>query len=116
TRVKSTATVTRALFVGFTDTVSLEMPIEISVGTVTANATDAVGFVYDTAGTNPGWRFISVKGGVVNEAEVQLADGETPTLSTEWQNFAIYISHDGHVTGSWGEDVEVPTKFGVREL
>lgn len=46
-----TAVTTRAVFIGLTDTVSLEMPIEISGTTLTTSATDAVGFVYDTDAT-----------------------------------------------------------------
>lgn len=46
-----TAITTRAVFIGLTDTVSLEMPIEISGTTLTTSATDAVGFVYDTDAT-----------------------------------------------------------------
>ena len=46
-----TSVATRATFIGLTDTVSLEMPIEISGTTLTTSATDAVGFVYDTDAT-----------------------------------------------------------------
>ena len=46
-----TAITTRAVFIGLTDTVSLEMPIEVSGTTITSSATDAVGFMYDTDAT-----------------------------------------------------------------
>jgi hypothetical protein len=46
-----TAVTNRATFIGLTDTVSIEMPIELSGVTLTSSATDAVGFVYDTAAT-----------------------------------------------------------------
>lgn len=45
------AITTRAVYIGFTDTVALEMPIELNGVTITSTATDAVGFVYDTDAT-----------------------------------------------------------------
>lgn len=52
-RVKISAITNISLFVGFTDTLSLEMPIHsaASANTLTSNASDAVGFMFDTSMT-----------------------------------------------------------------
>ena len=50
TRLKLSAITTCYAFIGFTDVVTLEAPIESagSANTLTSNATDAVGFMFDT--------------------------------------------------------------------
>ena len=63
-----------AYFVGFTDvlaTTTLEEPISLSGTTFTTNASDAVGFVYDTAATTDVWYGKGVK-----------ADTDSATLTT----------------------------------
>ena len=70
-----TAITTRATFIGLTDTVSLENPIEISGTTLTTNATDAVGFVYDTDATTD---VVYIQG--------VAADVDTPLLTAQRQN------------------------------
>lgn len=61
-RFKTSAITTVALFVGLTDQVaSLEMPMTLSVTTFTTTATDAVGFLFDTAATTVTIRCMSVK-------------------------------------------------------
>ena len=65
TPVTSVANV--AYFVGFTDTLAtttLEEPFTLSGTTFTSNATDAVGFVFDTAATTDVWYGIGVKADV----------------------------------------------------
>lgn len=62
-----------AVFVGLTDlAASLEMPATYSGTTLTANATDCVGFLYDTQSTNDKWVLVGVKNGtpVVKETLV----------------------------------------------
>jgi hypothetical protein len=59
------------LFVGFTNqAAALQMPIQGSGAgnALTANAADAVGFLYDTSMTTPHWYGVGVKGGVVATA------------------------------------------------
>lgn len=51
-------------FIGLSDvlaTTTLEEPMTLSTATWTTTATDAVGFVYDTAGTVPGFYCMAVK-------------------------------------------------------
>jgi hypothetical protein len=120
TRLRSTTdALTRAYFVGWTDTVAAENPIEISGTTITANATDAVGFVYDTATTDPdNWYFIGVKGGVVTALTKVQFDGKPIAPSTAWQNFVVDVTPDGHAVGSWGENTgtTAAARFGTREV
>lgn len=67
-RVKPVSSVASvAYFVGFTDvlaTSTLEEPATISGTTYTTNATDAVGFLYDTAATDDYWKLVGVKNDV----------------------------------------------------
>jgi hypothetical protein len=70
-----------AYFVGFTDvlaTTTLEIPITLSGTTLTTTATDAVGFVYDTAATNDFWHLQGVKAdtdtAVLNSSVAPAAD------------------------------------------
>ena len=104
-RVKSvTSAATRAIFVGFTDTVGQEMPIEISGTTVTTTATNAVGFVYDTDATTDIWYFLAVNADMDKGALVPVPNfftGQVPTADV-WQNFAIEITPDGDAIASFG--------------
>lgn len=86
-----------AYFVGFTDTKAsstLEIPITLSGTTLTTNATDAVGFVFDTAATNDYWHCQGVK-----------ADTDTALLNTSvgpsadtYQTLEIAVSSSGSAT------------------
>lgn len=79
------------LFLGFTNQVAtLQMPIQGSGAgnALTANANDAVGFLYDTSMTTPHWYCVGVKGGVV----ASLIDcGSAPAANTYDQ---LHISVD----------------------
>lgn len=103
-RVKSVTAITdRAIFVGFTDTVSTEMPIEISGTTITSTATDAVGFVYDTDATTDIWYFLAVKTDTDSAALVPVPNfftGKLPVADV-WQNFSVEITPDGDAIGSF---------------
>jgi hypothetical protein len=66
TRVKISQIATIAVFFGFTDQVSaLEMPVEsaASANTITTNAADAVGFMFDTSMSNDNWWLVGVANG-----------------------------------------------------
>lgn len=65
-RVKMSQIATIAVFIGFTDQVgALEMPIQSasSANTLTSNATDAVGFMFDTEMTADTWWLVGVANG-----------------------------------------------------
>lgn len=63
-RVKLAVITNVSAFVGFTDTVALEAPITsaASADTITTNASDAVGFMFDTSMAADTWWLTGVKG------------------------------------------------------
>lgn len=72
TRVKLSAITNAAIFVGFTNEVgTLQMPINGTGGGngFTANANDAVGFLFDTTMTTAHWWTIGAKGGVASAGQ-----------------------------------------------
>lgn len=82
TRVQISQITDIAVFFGFTDQVSaLEMPIHsaASADTITTNATDAVGFMFDTSMTTDNWWLVGVANNV--DATSQNA-GSAPAAAT----------------------------------
>lgn len=72
TRIKLSAITNMAIFVGFTNEVgALQMPINGAGGGngFTANANDAVGFLFDTTMTTAHWWSIGAKGGVASAGQ-----------------------------------------------
>lgn len=65
-RVNLSAITNVAIFVGFTDqTVALEMPFTLAAGdTLTSNATDAVGWLFDTGADTDNWWMVGVANNV----------------------------------------------------
>lgn len=62
------------MFIGFTDSISAEVPIQCNSGeTLTTTATDAVGFVFDTAFTADTWHLCGVATDVDATAQVLTA-------------------------------------------
>jgi len=95
TRVKLSAITTCWAFFGFTDTVAaaLEAPI-MSAGsgnTLTSNATDAVGFMFDTRMTDDNWWLVGVKNDVDATAQ---NSGYAPVAGT-YEVLRIEIDADG---------------------
>lgn len=82
-RVKLSAITSVYVWVGLTDTLptgsTTELPITLSSTTYTANATDAVGFLFDTAATTDVWYMNSVANGTVNTAPLT---GPAPVADT----------------------------------
>lgn len=77
-QIKTSSLANIVIFVGFSDQVSaLEMPFTISTVTLTSNATDAAGFLLDTAATNQALNLVGVANDV--DATVQVL---TNNLST----------------------------------
>ena len=93
-RVKLDVITAARVFIGFTDQVSaLESPISSTGGsdTLIADATDAVGFVFDTAMTTDDWWAAGVAAGTVaTSVDTALA----PTAAT-YQKFRIEIDSTG---------------------
>ena len=73
-----------SMFIGFMDTTALTMPFTLGVGdVVTANTTDAVGIIYDTAAdTDVVWG-VGVKAGVVATA-INLGNQPTSGGQVRW--------------------------------
>jgi hypothetical protein len=85
-RVKLSQITTIAAFIGFTDQVAaLEMPIQsaASANTITTNATDAVGFFFDTSMTADTWWLA----GVANDVD---ATHENTTFAPVADTYAVF--------------------------
>lgn len=93
-----TAVTNRCVFVGFTDVATLETPIEMPSGTLTSNATDAIGFLYDTDATNDRWHIAGVKGDA-DSTLIELDEIYDP-VADEYQGLKLAIYPDGHAVYS----------------
>lgn len=86
-----------SVFIGFTDqTGALEMPIQsaASADTITTNATDAVGFMFDTSMSTDDWWLV----GVANDVDATAQDvGSAPVAGT-YATFRIELSTAGAAT------------------
>lgn len=71
---------TACVFIGFADSLSLAMPFTISGGTLTANATNGHGFLFDTAATAATWKIVGVANGV---AAAIVDTGVAPVAATD---------------------------------
>lgn len=94
-----TAVTNRGAFVGFTDVTTLEMPIEAS-GTgdgITTNASDAVGFMYDTNASTDVWFVVGVDSDTDAPGSGPLAarwSDRTPVAGTDYA-FRFTVNEDG---------------------
>lgn len=95
-----------AYFYGATDTVSLEFPIEISGTTITSNATNAVGFMYDTAATTPTWRAVAVNADSDATPVVVALNGASTQLPVAgvYEQFRVEITPDGDAVFYYGQE------------
>lgn len=85
------------MFVGFSDTISttVECPTSLSGTTPASDATDAAGFVFDTAATNDFWHLSGVKTDV--DAAV-INTGNAPVAAT-YQTLRVELDASGAVYG-----------------
>lgn len=86
-----------AYFVGFTDTLAtstLEIPITLSGTTLTTTATDAVGFVFDTAATNDYWHCQGVKA----DTDTALINTSVGPSADTYQDLEIVVDSSGTAT------------------
>lgn len=96
-RVQSSLATGLSLFIGLTNQVAaLQMPIQGSGAgnALTANAADAVGFLYDTSMTTPDWWLVGVKGGVVATAQ----DVGSGLTAATYDQLAISIDQLGNAS------------------
>jgi len=95
-RIKIDAITLVAFFVGFTDLGTFEAPIESagSANTITTNASDAVGFFFDTRMTDDKLWIAGVK---ANTDATHANTGTAPVAAT-WIRLAIEVNADGDAT------------------
>lgn len=93
TKIKFSAITTMYFFFGFTDVATLEAPIESagSVNTLTSNATDAVGFLFDTRMSTDTFHLVGVKNDV--DAVSQVLDA-VPVVDT-YVKLRVEVSSEG---------------------
>lgn len=96
-RVKISQITTIAVFVGFTDqTGALEMPIQsaASANTLTTNATDAVGFMFDTSMTDDNIWLV----GVANNVDATAQDSDLAFVADTYKTLRIELTTAGVAT------------------
>ncbi len=95
-RIKFSAITTFYAFLGFTDLVTLEAPI-ISAGSVdtfTTNATDAVGFMFDSRMSTDNWWLT----GVANDVDATMQNSGYAPVADTYAKFRIEVSAAGAAT------------------
>jgi len=91
-RLKLSAITTCYAFIGFTDLVTFEAPIIGATGTtITTNASDAVGFMFDTTITTADWNLVGV---AANTDATRQATGYAP-VADKYATFRIELGTDG---------------------
>jgi hypothetical protein len=94
TRIKLSAITNIAVFVGFTDqTAALEMPIQsaASADTFTTNATDAIGFMFDTSMATDDWWIT----GVANDVDATMQDTTFAPVANTYETLRIGVNASG---------------------
>lgn len=92
-RVKLAAITSVSCFIGLTDTKSLEQPIHsaASANTITTNATDAVGFFFDTDMTDDNWWFA----GVANDVDATHQNTGYAPVADTYETFRVEVTTGG---------------------
>lgn len=95
-RFKLSAITTCYVFFGFTDLVTLEAPVisASSANTITTNASDAVGFMFDTNMTADTWWLV----GVANNTDATHQNTTFAPVADTYATFAIEVSSTGVAT------------------
>ena len=94
-RVKLSAITTCYAFIGFTDLVTFEAPVIGATGTtITTNATDAVGFLFDTTLTAVKWHLV----GVANDVDATKQDSGVAPVAAQYQTFRVVVTAAGVAT------------------
>ena len=94
-RVKFSAITTCSLFLGFTDVCTLEAPVIGASGTtITTNATDAVGFLFDTTLTATKWHLV----GVAADVDATFQNSQIAPVAAQYQTFRIEVTAAGVAT------------------
>lgn len=93
TSVKLSAITTSAVFIGFTDQSSaLAMPFTLSGSTLTSNASNGVGFLFDTAATAATWKCVSV----ATDVDGAVTDTGIAPATTLFDHIGLYLDALGN--------------------
>lgn len=90
-RVNLAAITTVSCFIGLTDTKALEAPFSLAGTTFTSNATDAVGFLFDTEATTDTIRLVGVK----NDVDATAQNTGVAFVAATYKTLRIEINSDG---------------------
>jgi hypothetical protein len=92
-RVKLNAITNVALFVGLTDQVAaLEMPFTLAAGdALTSNATDAVGWLFDTGADTDNWWLV----GVANDVDATKQNSAIAPVAGTYETLRVQVLYDG---------------------
>lgn len=84
------------VFLGFTDVVTLEAPVisAASANTITTNATDAVGFMFDTRMSTDNWWLV----GVANDVDATAQNMGAAPVADTYATFRIEVTSAGVAT------------------
>lgn len=95
-RIKIPTITTISAFVGFTDTKAQEPPIFEDTGTAAqvSNASDAVGFLFDTANSHTTFQLVAVAGNT-DATPVDLATGPTANV---YEELEVLLDASGNAT------------------
>jgi hypothetical protein len=95
-RIKLSAITTCYAFLGFTDLVTLEAPIisAASADTLTSNATDAVGFMFDTRMATDTWWLV----GVATDVDATHQNTGFAPVADTYETFRIEVTAAGVAT------------------
>jgi len=95
-RFKLSAITTCYAFFGFTDVVTLEGPIisAASADTLTSNATDAVGIMFDTRMTTDNWWLV----GVATDVDATAQDSGYAPVADTYETWRIEVNASGVAT------------------
>ena len=96
TRVKMSAITTCWAFIGFTDVVTLEGAIisAANADTITTNATDAVGFMFDTRMATDNWWLV----GVANDVDATAQNSGFAPVADDYETLRIEVNASGVAT------------------
>lgn len=92
-RVKIPTITTVSVFIGFTDTKSLEAPLyeDTGTGVLVSDATDAVGWLYDTANSKTTWQLV----GVANDTDATAQDTSVTPTANVYEELEVFVNSDG---------------------
>jgi hypothetical protein len=95
-RIKVSRITLAYLFIGFTDLITIEAPVISagSVDTITTNATDAVGFMFDTAQSTDTYHLV----GVANNTDATMQTITGAPVAADYETLRIEVSSAGAAT------------------